>query len=67
MINQIVYKLIFTALHTWTNSEKAMMFEKHMEPLLHKQELSEKEVQDWAEKFKYFPIQHVINKPTYEQ
>ena len=67
MINQFVYKLIFTALHTWPNWEKAQMFEKHMEPILHKQELSEIEVREYAQKFKYFPIQHVINKPTYEQ
>lgn len=74
MINNFVYKLIFVALHTWPNGEMARLFERHMEPILYKQELSEEEVNKWAKSFQHSAEniknrmhQSIINKATYEQ
>ena len=62
------------ALHTWPNGEMARLFEKHMDPILYKAELSEEEVNKWAKEFQHSPeniknrMQQVkINRPTYEQ
>lgn len=69
--NQFAQKMIFIAFQIWT-TEKAELFQKHMEPVLYQDTLSEEQTRIWADKFCYLPPNNVIkqskiNKATYQQ
>ena len=74
IMNKFAQQIIVFVFTAWPY-EKAIVFQKHMEPILYNHKLSEQQTREWADKFGYLPdnemikrdARYTIKKVTYDQ